>query len=78
MKSFKVICITFFLSTGYLSAVDKIEPIILEPEKIETIEVVKVCPEESKFAGEKIPDWVVGEESINYFCNSEDESILAE
>ena len=78
MKSLIVICFSLLLNTGYASGVEKVEPIILEPQKIETIEVVTVCPDDSKYAGEKIPEWVVGEESISYFCNSEDESILAE
>ena len=78
MKSLKLICFTLLLSAGYASGVEKVEPIIVEPQKIETIEVVTNCPEGSKYAGEKIPEWVVGEESISYFCNSEDESVLAE
>ena len=78
MKSLRVICFTLLLCTGYASGVEKVEPIIVEPQKIETIEVVTVCPDGSKYAGEKIPGWVVGEESINYFCNSEDESVIAE
>lgn len=79
MKSLSVMCFTLLVSSVYASEVEKIEPIILEPSKIETIKVQAECPQGSKFAGEKLPEWVVGEESIEYFCNSsEDETELAE
>ncbi|MEM7401144.1 MAG: hypothetical protein AAF304_04255 [Pseudomonadota bacterium] len=79
MKSLSVMCITFLVSSVYASEVEKIEPIIIEPSKIETIEVQAECPQGSQHAGEILPEWVIGEESIEYFCNSnEEETELAE
>ncbi len=75
MKSISVICFTLLLSAGNVFGVEKIEPIILEPIKIEAIKVQTECPQDSKFAGETVPEWVVGEESIEYFCNSDGDEL---
>jgi len=79
MKSYKILCVLFLLNAGYAHGVDKISPIIVEPIEIKAIEAEQECPQGSKYAGETLPDWVSGKESIEFYCNaSEEESEIAE
>jgi len=65
--------LTFSVGIGHASMDEDKEPRIQEP-----LELVLVCPEESKHAGDELPRWVTSSEAVDYFCNHTQETELAE
>ena len=74
MKSLNVIWLTFLIGICYASEDTNITPIIKDP-----VEIVLVCPEDSKHEGEELPKWVTTNNAIEYFCNeANNETEIAE
>ena len=73
MKSLLVIALTFLVSICNASEQEKVKPLVAEP-----VEIVLVCPEGSKHEGEEVPKWVTNEEAIKFYCDSPEETEIAE
>jgi len=68
VRSICVFCFAALSSFCYASEnKGTIEPIFTAPA--EALEVVLLCPENSKNSGELVPKWVTTDEAIDYFCN---------
>ncbi len=74
MKSLTIIWLTCLVGTVFADEKQSIQPIINEP-----IEIVLVCPEGSKYQGEKVPEWVTTSAATEFFCNeASEETEIAE